>query len=269
MNFCQFLSTLCLKQKLGIALFTIPCVFALIAPLLVSGSPNDQSLMNTLQAPSSLHWFGTDHLGRDMWLRLASALRVSLGIAVISTLLATAVGTLMGVLSAQYPKTADRILNLTANLFLAVPGLLFILLFATIAPGKLWPLFLGVALIASIEMYRVVRAQAMIIANRDAVSASRLLGFNAWYLLRRHYFPELRPIILRLAAFTLATTVLSVASLGFINVGVQPPRAELGLMMIELMPYYYEAPWIILQPIVMLFILVLGLNLMITKAKKC
>ena len=267
MNIRVFYSSLSFKQKLGVVLFTIPCLFTFLAPLLVSGSPHDQSLMNTLQAPSAQHWFGTDHLGRDMWLRLASALQVSLGIALISTLIATAFGTFLGVLSAQYPKTADKLLNLTANLFLAVPGLLFILLFATIAPGQLWPLFLGVALISSIEMYRVVRAQSMIIANKDAISASKLLGFSAWYLLRRHYFPELRPIILRLAAFTIATTVLSVASLGFINVGVKPPRAELGLMMIELMPYYYEAPWVILQPIVALFILVLGLNLMIGKKK--
>ena len=267
MNIITSFSLLSFKQKIGLLLFIVPCIFALVAPLLVAGSPHDQSLMDTLQAPSAEHWFGTDHLGRDMWLRLASALQVSLGIALISTVLATGFGTLMGVLSAQYPKTADKVLNLISNLFLAVPGLLFILLFATIAPGKLWPLFLGVSLIASIEMYRVVRAQSMIIANRDAVAASQLLGFTPWYLLQRHYFPELRPIILRLAAFTLATTVLSVASLGFINVGVKPPRAELGLMMIELMPYYYEAPWIILQPIIALFILVLGLNLMIGKKK--
>lgn len=263
MNAFKFSKT----QLLGALLFAVPCVFAFVAPLLIAGDPHAQSLMDTLKTPSTAHWFGTDHLGRDLWLRLASALRVSLGIALISTAFATAFGTVLGVVSAQYPKTADKVLNLLANLFLAVPGLLFVLLLATLAPGSLIPLFLGVAFLASIEMYRVVRAQSMIIAARDAVSASKLLGFNAWYLLRRHYFPELRPIVLRLAAFSLATTILSVAALGFINVGVQPPRAELGLMMIELMPYYYEAPWAIMQPIVALFMLVLGLNLMMGRAK--
>lgn len=255
------------KQIIGFFLFTVPCAFAFVAPMLLAGDPHEQSLMESLKAPSAAHWFGTDHLGRDMWLRLASALRVSLGIAIISTIFATLFGTVLGVVSAQYPKTADKILNLLANLFLAVPGLLFILLLATLAPGSLIPLFFGVAFLASIEMYRVVRAQAMIIAARDAVSASKLLGFNAWYLLRRHYFPELRPIILRLAAFSLATTILSVAALGFIHVGVQPPRAELGLMMIEMLPYYYEAPWVLMQPIIALFMLVLGLNLMMGRAK--
>lgn len=254
------------KQYLGLSLFLTPCVFALLAPVLVSGSPHEQSLMHTLEAPNSEHWFGTDHLGRDMWLRLASALRVSLVVSLISTLFATVLGTVLGVCSAQYP-SADRFLNAGANLFLAIPGLLFVLLLATLAPQQLWPLFLGVAFIASIEMYRVVRAQSMNIANKDAVKASQLLGFNTRYLLRRHYFPELRPIILRLAVFTLATTILSVAALGFINVGVKPPRAELGLMMIELMPYYYEAPWVIMQPIIALFLLVLGLNLMIGRAR--
>lgn len=255
------------RKLLGLVLFAIPCVFALVAPMLVDGSPHDQSLMDVLKTPSSEHWFGTDHFGRDMWLRLASALQVSLGVSLISTSIATLFGTVLGVISAQYPQRTDKIINFTANLFLAVPGLLFVLLLATIAPTSLWPVFLGVSLIASIEIYRVVRAQSMIIASRDAVSASNLLGFNTWYLLRRHYFPELRPIVLRLAAFTLATTILSVAALGFINVGIKPPRAELGLMMTEMLPYYHEAPWVIMQPIVALFMLVLGLNLMVGRAK--
>lgn len=251
------------KQFIGLLLFALPCLFAILAPVFVNGDANQQSLMHTLNAPSQAHWLGTDHLGRDMWLRLAAALRVSLGIALFTTLISTVFGTLLGVLSAQYPRYVDKLLNILANMVLAIPGLLLVLLLATLAPGHLWPLFLGIALIASIEMYRVVRADAMKIASTDAVAASKLLGFGSLYLLYRHYFPVLSPVIFRLATFALASTVLSVAALGFVNVGVKPPRAELGLMMTELLPYYSEAPWAIMQPIVALFLLVFGLNLLV------
>lgn len=251
------------KQYVGLILFMLPCLFALFAPIFVDGDANKQSLMNTLNAPSHSYWLGTDHLGRDMWLRLAAALRVSLGIAFLSMFISTLLGTLLGVLSAQYPHYFDNAINLLVNMVLAIPGLLLVLLLATLSPGQLWPLFLGIALITSIEMYRVVRADALKIANTDAVAASKLLGFGPLYLLYRHYFPVLRPVIFRLSAFSLASTILSIAALGFVNVGVKPPRAELGLMMTELLPYYSEAPWAVMQPIVTLFLLVFGLNLLI------
>src|SRR5690606_14627054 len=90
---------------------------------------------------------------------------------------------------------------------------------------------------------------------------SRLLGFGPVYIFRRHIWPELAPIFMTVGAFGAATTIMTIAALGFVSVGVRAPRPELGLMMVELLPYYREAPHALLAPVVALFLTILGLNL--------
>ena len=94
-----------------------------------------------------------------------------------------------------------------------------------------------------------------------SVEASRLLGFGPGYIIRRHLLPELGPGLLTIAGFGAATAGTAVAALGFVSVGLRPPTAEWGLMMTELLPYWREAPWLILQPVACLFLTVLALHL--------
>lgn len=94
-----------------------------------------------------------------------------------------------------------------------------------------------------------------------------MLGFSRWYCFKKHIWPGLAPSILTLAALGAGNAIIALATLGFINVGVRPPVAELGLMMTELFPYIYDAPYIIMQPIIAVFLLVLSLSL-ITGRKK-
>ena len=88
-----------------------------------------------------------------------------------------------------------------------------------------------------------------------------MLGLSPWLLVRRHLIPEIFPGLLTIAAFGVATAVTSVAALGFISVGIRPPTAEWGIMMTELLPYWREAPILILQPIACLVYTVLALHL--------
>ncbi|HAY10674.1 MAG TPA: ABC transporter permease, partial [Thauera sp.] len=155
----------------------------------------------------------------------------------------------------------ERACVVLADSVLALPGLLLVLLLATLAPGAFWPLYLGLALAFWVEYFRVVRASARSILASPAVEASRLLGFGTFYLVRSHVWPELRPVLLTLASFGMAAAVLAMAALGFVGVGIKPPRPELGVMMIELLPYYQEAPWLIAAPVLLLTLTLLGLVL--------
>lgn len=101
----------------------------------------------------------------------------------------------------------------------------------------------------------------------DAVQASRLLGFGPGYVLRRHLLPALAPVLGTLLAFSAAQAVLALAALGFIGVGLQPPTPELGLMMIEFLPHYEEAPWLIAAPVALLMLLVLGMMLLVSEGE--
>jgi peptide/nickel transport system permease protein len=246
----------------GAVLLLAIAAFALLGPVLIGIDPARQTLSRFLEAPSLAHPLGLDHLGRSMLARLAGASRLSLSMALLSVLSAALPGTALGLLAAWRGGWVERTLTALADALLALPGLLLVLLLAAFAPGQFWPLYVGISLALWVEYFRVVRAAATIMLASPQVEASRLLGFNAAYIVRRHLLPELLPRILTLMRFGYAGAVLAMAALGFIGVGLQPPTAELGVMMIELLPYYSEAPWLIGAPILILFATLLGMILL-------
>ena len=221
-----------------------------------------QNLNKTLQKPTALYWFGTDHLGRDMLARLASAVRLSFGLIILSVGCSLLGGLLFGILAGYLGGWVDRLCTFVSDIIMALPGLLLILLFAAIVPGSFWSLYLGIFLVMWVEFFRVVRAITQTIAGSAEIQSSRLMGMGFLYCVKRHFFPKLAPVVLTLSAFAAGNAVLVLATLGFVNVGLRPPTPELGLMMTELFPYYYEAPWVFIQPICAVFLLVLSFQLL-------
>ncbi|MCE8052035.1 ABC transporter permease [Halomonas daqingensis] len=256
------LPTLNGRQRLGATLLALLLAFAWLVPWLFEADPARQQLTRILQLPTLAEPLGTDHLGRSLLARLASAVRLSLGMALLSVASAAVPGVILGVIAGWRGGWLDRVLGSMADAFLALPGLLLVLLLVAIAPGNFWALYVGISLVLWIEYFRAVRARTRVLVASPQLEASRLLGFGPFYLFRRHLWPELAPQVLTLAAFGAASAILAMAALGFVSVGLRPPTAELGLMMIELLPYYHEAPWAMAQPILVLFVLVLSLNLL-------
>ena len=249
-------------RVLGAVILIAIAAFALLGPWLIGADPARQTLARFLEAPSLAHPLGLDHLGRSMLARLAEASRLSLSMALLSVMSAAIPGTALGLLAAWRGGWAERMLTAFADAILALPGLLLVLLLAAFAPGQFWPLYVGISLALWVEYFRVVRAAATIMLASPQVEASRLLGFDALYIVRRHLLPELLPRLWTLMRFGYAGAVLAMAALGFIGVGLQPPTAELGVMMIELLPYYSEAPWLVGAPIFILFATLLGMILL-------
>lgn len=260
-NCHRFLSLFSKSQKFGAVLLLVIVVIAYTQPIFYPKDIALQNLSQILNPPSAAHWLGTDQFGRDMLGRLAAAVRLSFGMAVGSVLVALFFGLSLGIV-AGFGGILDKLLSLICDVVMALPGLLFILLFAAIAPNSFWALYLGIALVMWVEFFRVSRAISQTLAQSGELESSRLLGMGLFYCVRRHFLPKLLPLLLPLAAFSAANAILALATLGFINVGLRPPTAELGLMMTELFPHYYTAPWIFIQPIIVVMGLVLGLQLL-------
>lgn len=255
-------------QKFGIALLVLLIAYGLGAPLLQSGDATTQDLNHILTAPSSEFWLGTDHFGRPMWLRLADALKLSLMMAAFCVITSAIIGVTAGVLAATRAPWCDRVMDGVVTLILALPGLVLVLIFAAIVPGSFLMLYVAISLIQWTEYFRVSRAISKRLTQSPAVQSSKLMGFGEWYLFRRHYWPAIMPQIVTIAAFGAANAILMMASLGFVYVGIQPPLAELGLMIVEHFPYYSDAPWLLAQPLIALALVVLACQLIGRGASK-
>ncbi|AOO85059.1 ABC transporter permease [Bosea vaviloviae] len=245
----------------GLGLLALLALFALLGPLLVSVDPTEQDFAASLAPPSSDYLLGADHYGRSMLARLAYGARLSFGLALLTVATAAVPGILLGLLAAWRGGLVERALELFATVLLALPGLLLVLILLAFSPGAFGPLYLGLALTLWIEFYRVTRATAATVLKQPHIEAARLLGFRAPYLLRSLVLPELRPILTTLAAFAMSTAIIAISTLSAISVGLRPPTPELGAMIVELLPYYAEAPLHVLMPGVLIFLLVLGLQL--------
>jgi peptide/nickel transport system permease protein len=218
-----------------------------------------QDLARFLEPPSAAEPLGRDDYGRSMVARLSHATRLSLGLAALSVATALTLGTVTGVLAAWRGGWVDAVLRALSETFVALPALLLVLLFSAMtADGSLWTLYIGLALAQWVEYFRVVRARSAVVLSAPAVQAAGLLALGPRHVVSRHLWPELRGILTTLASLGMVTCVLAMSTLGFVRVGLQPPRAELGLMITEAFPYYDVAPWMALAPVGVLFLITVG-----------
>ena len=248
------------------ALLTLLGLFGLVTPLVYNVDGAAQNLSATLLSPQAGSPLGTDLLGRDFLARLSQATRTSLGMALLCSISAGVVGTLLAVVAGARGGLIDRLLSGFTDICSAIPPLLQILLLATvlsvIAIEPIKALYIALTATMWVEYFRLFRVVVRTTVVSDAVEASKLLGFGRWYVFRRHLLPEIIERWLILVTLGTAQAVLSIATLGFISVGIQPPRAELGQLMTEGLVHFQEAPWLILLPVAILFVFVLALALL-------
>lgn len=256
-----------LTQLIGATILISLLLFAFLQPYFYPVDIGWQDLDNSLAPPNVFSWFGTDHLGRDMLARLAAAIRLSFLLAIFSVLCAAVLGVFFGIIAGFFGGWIGHLLNFFCHIIMALPGLLLILLFAALDPGSFWTLYLGIGLVMWVEFFRISRAITQTLAHSPEIESSQLMGMGFIYIMQRHLLPRLLPMVFTLSAFSMGSAILALATLGFVGVGLRPPTAELGLMMTELFPYYYQAPWVFAQPVIAVFLLVLSFQLLSGRIK--
>ena len=233
-----------------IALLALACAGA---PLLSLQDPAAQALTDRMAAPSSGHWFGTDELGRDILARVLYGGRVSLGLTTIILLLVTPAGLLIGAFAGYMGGFVDQLLMRITDVFLAFPRLVLALAFvAALKPGiggaicatalTSWPLYA-----------RLARAETLAIRHSDFIAAVRLTGAGSARIVLHHVMPLCLPSILVRAALDGGGIMLTIATLGFLGMGVQPPVPEWGAMIASSRDLILEQWWVPAIPGAMVF----------------
>ncbi|KAJ9432129.1 MULTISPECIES: ABC transporter permease [Pantoea] len=233
---------------IGLTLVLIVVAMALFAPLLAPFDPNAQIISQRLQAPSALHWFGTDGFGRDLLSRVIYGARPTLLLVSLILVLTIPVGLLVGITAGYVGGWTERVLMRITDIFLSLPNLVIALaLVAMLGPG-LMNGALALALTSWPPFARQARAETLALRRSDYLAAARMQGITGLRLMFGHILPLCMPTAVVRAALSLGGIILSAAGLGFLGMGVQPPTAEWGSMVAEGSKVIFDQWWVAAAP---------------------
>jgi peptide/nickel transport system permease protein len=247
---------------LGLAIVVALLLVAAFAPLIAPFDPLAQNLARRLQPPSSVNWFGTDSLGRDIFSRIVHGARVTLVIVILVVVSVGPIGLLIGAASGYLGGWVDRLLMRITDVFLAFPRLVLALAFvAALGPG-LENAVIAIAFTAWPPYARVARAETLIIRSQDYIAAVRLQGASQWRIVLKHVVPMCLPSLIVRTTLDMAGIILTAAGLGFLGLGAQPPIPEWGAMISAGREQIFDQWWVATFPGLAICIVALGFNLL-------
>jgi peptide/nickel transport system permease protein len=248
------------QTRVGILMVTIIVAVAIIGPFVAPHSPT-AFVGPPFTRPSSTAWLGTDYLGRDVLSRFLWGGRTLLLLALLSATLGVIAGTAVGVLAAYSRGWADESLMRVMDILLAFPDIILaLLLIATFGP-KLWLLVTAIAVAHVPRVARVTRGSTLQVVKQEFVEAAEARGESTFYILFREIAPNITAPILVEFGLRLTFSIGAIAGLGFLGLGLQPPRADWGLMINENRVGLVAQPYSVLIAVAAIAILTVGTNL--------
>jgi ABC-type dipeptide/oligopeptide/nickel transport system permease subunit len=248
----------------GGGVIVLLAVLAIAAPLVARHDPTGVDLVNSLQAPSGAHWFGTDIQGRDVWARLVYGARVSLTVGLVSQGIALTLGEMLGLVAGYYGRRVDETVMRFADVTLAFPTLLLLIALVAALQPSLTVVFIVIGLVGWAGMARLVRGQVLVVRELEFVQAERALGAADARILAFHILPSVVAPVVIVATLGVAGAIMAESSLSFLGLGVQPPKPSWGSMIADGRDLYQlrRAPWTSVFPGLAIGAAVLGFNLL-------
>ncbi|PKR79364.1 peptide ABC transporter permease [Halalkalibacillus sediminis] len=252
------------KNKFALVGFFIIIFFLLLglsAPLIAPEGFNNQSLGDRLTPPSAEYWFGTDHLGRDIFNRIVYGARISMMVGFFAVTGALIFGTILGILSGYFGKWVDQLISRIFDILLAFPSILLAIAVVAILGSSLQNALIAIAIINIPIFGRLIRSKVISLREEEFIMAAKAQGMKNGRIILHHILPNsLAPIIVQ-ATLSFGTAILEAAALGFLGLGAQPPTPEWGKMLADSRDFIQLAPWTLIFPGVSIMLVVLGFNL--------
>ena len=246
---------------IGLLLVLLHVLIALASPWLATHDYKAVSAINILLPPDAKHWFGTDHLGRDVFTRTLMGGREAILVTAIATPLAVVWGGLLGIYLGLVGGRRDDVLMRVVDAFLSLPWILKMLLLIVIFGASTQVLVPTLAFFYGIPVIRIARAATHNVVARDFVLAARARGHDHFTIMRRELLPNVLDALMVEGAMRWSWMLLAFTSLSFLGFGVSPPTPDWGLMVADSRTYLPIAPWAGLYPILFLSTLIIGINL--------
>jgi peptide/nickel transport system permease protein len=244
----------------------IAVIAAVFAPLFAPHDPLAQDLILQMLPPAwqlgadPSYWLGTDSLGRDVLSRTIYAARIALIVAIIAATIACLVGSALGLLAGFFGGWTDRIISRIVDIWLAFPPVLFSILLVAVLGTGLHSVIFAIAVIDWIRFCRVVRAETLQQRRMDYVDSARAAGFPKFHILVREVLPNVLPSILVLYSLEMGIAVIVEAILSFVNLSISTDDPTWGGMIAEGRAIIYQAWWVLVFPLIALFLTVLAFS---------
>ena len=235
---------------------------AVFAPLIAPFDPNELHLDAILKAPCAEFPLGTDRLGRDVLSRLLYGGRVSLWVGFVAVGISISIGALLGLVSGYFGGLVDEIVMRFVDIMLCFPSFFLILAVVAFLGPSLFNVMVVIGLTSWMGVARLVRAETLTLREREFVSAARLAGTSTWRIMPRHILPNAMAPVTISAILGIGGAILIESGLSFLGLGVQPPQASWGNMLMDGKSVIEEASWLSLFPGLAILITVLGYNLL-------
>jgi peptide/nickel transport system permease protein len=253
---------------LGLAIVLLVLVCAIFGPWIVPFDPAEQDIMQRMLPPlthadsGEFHLLGTDALGRDLLSRLIIGARVSLLVGVASVLISGLVGVVMGLLAGYDDRHTGRFLMGLADVQLAVPFLVLALAVVAVLGPSLLNLILVLGVTSWVQFARIVRAEVLVLRDREFVQSARALGAATWRVLFLHLLPNVMSSVIVIGSMQIGKMILFEASLSFLGLGVPSNIPTWGGMIADGRSYVATQWWLAAVPGLAIFITVVGINLL-------
>ena len=249
---------------LGLALMSAILLLAVFADVIADYDTKviGRNMAERLQTPSAKHWFGTDGYGRDVFARIIHGSRLSLSLSIISMLIAVAVGSMIGAISGYFGGRVDDVLMRLMDMLLAIPPMLMSISIVAALGRSMANLMLALALAYMPVFARVIRSSILSVKDQEFVEAARACGTSDARIILRHIIPNaVGPIIVQ-ATLAMGSSILTISSLSFMGMGIQPPQPEWGTMLYEGRDLIRTSPYLVIFPGAAIAVSVLSLNLL-------
>lgn len=253
------------KNKAAVVcLFTLIAIglLAILAPEFSRYSYKETNYDIIYQIPSMEHLFGTDQFGRDLWVRTWMGTRISLLIALVAALLDLTLGVTYGAVSALAGGKVDAIMQRIIEVLVGIPHLIIVILLMMVMPAGIWTIVVALSITGWVNMARLVRGSILKLKNQEFVLAARVLGTSTAGIIWKHLIPNTVGVIVINAMFTIPSAIFTEAFLSFIGIGMQEPKASLGVLINNGYQVLRNFPHVLIFPAIVIVLIMVCFSIL-------
>lgn len=231
------------KLVIWTSIMALVLIAVYILGIFISDTAISGSFLNAKQPPSLKHLFGTDALGRDIFLRTFKGMAVSMTVGIVASLISAVIAIVVGIAAATGSKAADAFVNWLIDLVMSVPHTILIILISFVLGRGLKGLLIGIAATHWCSLARLIRGEVLQLRTQHYIAVSRRLGKSHGWILTHHLLPHLIPQFFVGLALMLPHAILHEASISFLGFGLSPEQPAIGIILSESMRYLSAGMW--------------------------